>query len=102
MSVDAMIAVVQARGLRLNNLFQLESGIWQANVTDGTSYWEFGRADDPENAIKAALHMAATSPPEYVAPTVELAQEVPIRPSRSKPERIQQTVKQVSFEGAEI
>lgn len=71
MSVDALLEVVRQRGLRLANLFQLpleHGGSWQANVTDGERHWEFGRADTPEAALRTALHIAATTEPEYYTP----------------------------------
>lgn len=68
MSVDALLEVVRQRGLRLNNLFQLEDGRWQANVTDGLKYWEFGRGDSAEEALRAALLSAATTEPQYAIP----------------------------------
>lgn len=77
MSVDAMLEIVRLRGLRLNNLFQIPDGPWQANLTDGISFWEFGRSDTPDGAIRAALYKAATEkpkparqPPSPTAPVV--------------------------------
>lgn len=64
MTVDELIAEVNNRHLRLNNLFQLENGRWQANITDGARFWEFGRGDTAVEALLAALHVAATTEPE--------------------------------------
>lgn len=61
LSVDELLIEVSRRGLRLNNLFQLHDGRWQANVTDGEKYWEFGRANTAIMALQAALHIAATT-----------------------------------------
>ena len=68
MGVDALIEVVRQRGLRLANLFQLGDGRWQANVSNDTSHWDFGRGDTAEEALMAALHLAATSSPERYLP----------------------------------
>jgi hypothetical protein len=71
MSIESLIEVVRLRGLRLNNLFQLPEphlDVWQANVTDGHKIWEFGRGATPEEALRAALHVAATTEPQYSPP----------------------------------
>lgn len=60
MTVDELIQEVNNQGLRLNNLFQLDNGRWQANVTDGKRYWEFGRADTAAKALEIALHISST------------------------------------------
>jgi hypothetical protein len=64
LSVDELLLEISRRGLRLNNLFQLADGRWQANVTDGEKYWEFGRANTAIMALQAALHISATSTPQ--------------------------------------
>jgi hypothetical protein len=61
LSVDELLLEVTRRGLRLNNLFQLPDGRWQANVTDGEKYWEFGRAATAIMALQAALHISSTT-----------------------------------------
>ena len=83
MSVDALHEVVRIRGFRLSNLFQLEDGLWQANVSNGHNFWEFGRGDTPDEALMAALHIAATEEPEYSPPKAIQATRAPIgaRPS---------------------
>jgi hypothetical protein len=69
MSVDALLEVVRQRGLHLANLFQIpDTDRWQANVSNGHSYWEFGRGGSADEALMAALHMAATTEPEYSPP----------------------------------
>lgn len=64
MTVDELIAEVNRMSLRLNNLFQLHDGRWQANITDGVKFWEFGRGDTAVAALYAALHIARTTTPE--------------------------------------
>lgn len=83
MSVDAMLELVRLRGLRLNNLFQLFDGRWQANVTDGEKYWEFGRGDTADAALQAALHIAATTEPEYSPPEPITVVRTTPRPTRT-------------------
>jgi hypothetical protein len=70
MSVDELIAEVNKRGLRLNNLFQLHDQRWQANITDGEMFWKFGRGDTAIEALQAALQISATTSPNlgYKAP----------------------------------
>ena len=55
MDTDKAIAQVVVKGLKVNNLFQLATGGWQANVTDGTENSEFGKATTPDEALIAAL-----------------------------------------------
>lgn len=68
-SVDDLLVLVEARGLRLANLFQFEvpgTGLWrwQANITDGQRFWEFGRGASAPEALRAALFISATTEPE--------------------------------------
>lgn len=65
MNLEDLIAEVARRQLRLNNLFQLDNGRWQANITDGQRFWEFGRGDTAMEALIAALNLSATTTPEY-------------------------------------
>lgn len=61
MTLDELLPELPGLGLRLNNLFQLTNGVWQANVCDageaGAGY-QFGRADAPVDALLAALKAA--------------------------------------------
>lgn len=61
MTLDELLPELPGLGLRLNNLFQLTTGTWQANVCDageaGAGY-EFGRADTPVEALLNALKAA--------------------------------------------
>ena len=61
--LEDLIAEVNGRGLRINNLFQLENGGWQSNITDGERFWEFGRGDTPTAALLAAMQKTVTSTP---------------------------------------
>lgn len=61
MTLEELLPELPGLGLRLNNLFQLTTGAWQANVCNageaGTGY-EFGRADTPVAALLKALKAA--------------------------------------------
>lgn len=65
MTLEDLIAEVSRRKLRLNNLFQLDDGRWQANITDGQRFWEFGRGDNAMEALIRAINLTATTTPEY-------------------------------------
>jgi hypothetical protein len=58
---DDLIAQAHSLGLRLNNLFELPNGVWQANLTDGTKFWGFGRAGTWQSALRQALAIAQTT-----------------------------------------
>jgi hypothetical protein len=74
MTVDDLILEITRRGLRLNNLFQLHDGRWQANLTDGVQFWQFGRGSTAVEALQAALKISATTKPELgVRPKAEPA-----------------------------
>lgn len=64
MTVEQALAQIAARGLRLNNLFELQNDRWRANVRDPSSavFYEFGEADTPQGAILAALEKCPTEP----------------------------------------
>lgn len=55
MTFQAVVDTVAARGLLVNNCFQLSSSRWRANVTDGNKCWEFGDGVSPAAALEAAL-----------------------------------------------
>ena len=85
MTVDELIVEVSRRGLRINNLFQLDDGRWQANITDGVRYWEFGKGETPTAALITALNKSVTETPEIV---------------RDRPIRTTQEYKQREYEPA--
>jgi hypothetical protein len=60
---DSLLAQVHSLGLRLNNLFELENGLWQANVTDGQRFWEFGKSGTWQGAIAQAIARAQSEVP---------------------------------------
>lgn len=67
-SVDDLLTVVSSRGLHLNNLFQYplpesDQWRWQANLTDGQRYWDFGRGGSAAEALRDALFKSSTTTP---------------------------------------
>lgn len=67
MTLETLIAEANARGLQVNNLFQLGGG-WRANVGDGDRCFEFGDGVSACEALSAALGNV----PERPAPVVDL------------------------------
>lgn len=63
MTLEELISEVNRRGLRVNNLFQVNKITWQANITDGERFWEFGKGDTPNAALTSALHKADHTEP---------------------------------------
>lgn len=61
MNLEALLAEVNARGLRVNNLFQRRDWTWQANVTDGAKFHEFGLGATAAEALGRALDKAPAS-----------------------------------------
>lgn len=68
MTIEELISEAARRGLRVNNLCQLPDFTWQANLTDGERFWEFGKGQDPQSALVAALHKHSTTAPELGLP----------------------------------
>lgn len=73
----ALISEANARGLWVNNLFQigLLSPAWRANLTDGINCWAFAIGTTPEEAL--ALALANTGK----GPGVPILGAVPVQPS---------------------
>lgn len=55
MRLDELIDALPDVGLRLNNLFQLDDGRWQANVRESDTCAPFGRGATPVEALTAAI-----------------------------------------------
>lgn len=56
MTIDTTLAEISRRGLRVTNLFQLESGPWRANLTNDRGVWfEFGTSETSCGALRDAL-----------------------------------------------
>lgn len=59
-SLEEILAPIAKRGWLLNNLFQLDSGVWRCsirNAVDRVAY-EFGDGASPSQAVQAALQKA--------------------------------------------
>lgn len=56
--IEELLRQIAERGLQVNNLFQLDAKLWQGNVTDGESVWEFGHGASAEEALQAAFQAA--------------------------------------------
>lgn len=56
-TLEEAFAQVNAMGWRVNNLFQLDSGLWQANIREAHGYQFSGWGQDitPLGAIRGAL-----------------------------------------------
>jgi hypothetical protein len=84
-AVDDWIKEVGRRGLILNNLFQFKVSTtewrWQANVTDGVRYWDFGRGATPQEALSQALFKSESTTPEIVLDRPIRATPPKVRPS---------------------
>ena len=57
-TLDRFISQIADAGLRVNNLFQLQNGQWQANVMRPPEFYEYGTGSTPEDAIETAIHNA--------------------------------------------
>lgn len=54
-TIEEAIEEVHKAGFKVNNLFEFNS-IWQANITDGELFYEFGHGMTPSEALSNALH----------------------------------------------
>jgi len=61
-SFEAIFATADAHGLRLNNLYQMEDGMFRANFRGGDSYSDWftpiSENADPRLVLEAALEIA--------------------------------------------
>jgi hypothetical protein len=55
---DSVVAEANALGLEVNNLFQIDGGLWQANMRDDYAGHEFVKHKDPIQALKLCLEKA--------------------------------------------
>ncbi len=56
MTIESTISSIHEAGFRVLNLFELEDGLWQANVCNDEKAWEFGVGGSPEDALRVALN----------------------------------------------
>ena len=59
MTLTDLFDEVCERGWRISNLFQLDNGLWQANLRTSTHHTDFGRGPTPEIALQFALDAIA-------------------------------------------
>ena len=62
MTIESAIRRITLEGFIIRNLFELESGLWQANLHDGEKAFNFGVDSDPEVALLFALREAMGKP----------------------------------------
>lgn len=83
MQLEEFIDKIGAEGYRVNNLFQLQSGLWQANLVRALSneYWQFGTGTTAKEALtncyqRAKVELAEIKPPQslYLRYVVNAAQ----------------------------
>lgn len=63
------LQALAARGLQLNNLFQLEGGLWRASVRSAgpaseAKFWAFGESAEAAEAILKAAEVVEREPGE--------------------------------------
>ena len=80
-SLDMILDETAAAGFLVNNLFQLDSGVWQANLRSLTHSTSFARAPSPALALSLALDLLESAEllPE---PTPIVSYDEPARPDR--------------------
>ena len=66
MTLPEALDEIAANGWLVNNLFQLNDGLWQANLRRERFFTEFGRGPAPEAALEAAMaKMEEAEPSEF-------------------------------------
>lgn len=71
--VDELLAQCASRGLLVNNLFQLDSGHWQANLRCAAGAFEWAQGASAGQALAAALAVAAGGPEPFYKPPAQSA-----------------------------
>ena len=61
MTLTDLFDEVSERGWLVSNLFQLDSGVWQANLRTSTHHTDFGRGPTPEIALQFAIDAIGTA-----------------------------------------
>jgi len=63
LQLGVALSHITEANLRLNNLFQIQDGTWQANIRDeGKTTWEYGRGKTPLAALNSAMEKVKTTP----------------------------------------
>lgn len=63
MNLENLFAEISERGWLVNNLFQLDSGAWRANLRDNLRATQFADADSPELALALCLDKLESTVP---------------------------------------
>lgn len=58
-ALGSLLTEIADRGWLLSNLFQLDSGLWQANLRTATHHTGWGQGLSPELALSAAIDLIA-------------------------------------------
>lgn len=61
MTIEDLLTEATDRGWRLNNLFQLDSGLWQANLRSETQITDYGRGPTAAIALSVAMDNIETA-----------------------------------------
>ncbi len=59
--IESLLAEIADAGWLLSNLFQLDSGLWQANLRNATHHTDYGLGFTPAEALEAAIDAMATA-----------------------------------------
>lgn len=59
--IESLLAEIADAGWLLSNLFQLDSGLWQANLRSATHCTDYGRGFTPAEALEAAIDQMASA-----------------------------------------
>ena len=59
--IEDILAEISDRGFRLNNLFQLDSGLWQANLRSETHHTSWAQAESAALALSLAIDQIETA-----------------------------------------
>lgn len=66
--IEDLLEEISAAGWLLSNLFQLDSGLWQANLRNATHHTDYGLGFTPAEALEAAIDQMASAS-EIIKPT---------------------------------
>ena len=73
-TVDDLLSDLASRGWQVNNLYQLDSDVWVANLRNETHITDFGRAMSPALALTYAIaNIEAAEPRQEISPAAAVA-----------------------------
>ena len=91
MTLESLLSEISERGWLVNNLFQLDSGAWRANLRDNLRATQFADANSPELALALCLDkLESTVPliPQTCEHTFEPAKSLALILSNLRPKVI--------------